>query len=48
MPGDLDVFAKPYKLTAAETRLLKYLLQPLSTQKIDETLQISSPPCALK
>jgi DNA-binding CsgD family transcriptional regulator/PAS domain-containing protein len=40
-PGDLSAFAKLYRLTAAETRVLKYLLQQQGTKEIAETLHIS-------
>ncbi len=40
-PSDLSAFAKLYKLTAAETRVLKYLLQQQSTKEIAETLHIN-------
>jgi DNA-binding CsgD family transcriptional regulator/PAS domain-containing protein len=39
--GDFGAFAKLYKLTTAETRVLKHLLQQQSTQEMAETLQIS-------
>jgi len=41
--GDLTAFAKLYKLTAAETRVLKQLLQQQGTKEIAETLHISMP-----
>lgn len=39
--GDLGDFAKLYRLTSAETRVLKQLLVQESTQEIADTLQIS-------
>jgi DNA-binding CsgD family transcriptional regulator/PAS domain-containing protein len=40
-PGDLGAFARIYRLTAAETRVLKHLLQQQSPHEIAETLHIS-------
>lgn len=40
-PGDLYSFSQLYRLTAAETRVLKYLLQQHGTKEIAETLHIS-------
>ncbi|MGJ0516153.1 MAG: LuxR C-terminal-related transcriptional regulator [Methylomicrobium sp.] len=39
--GDLGAFAKLYRLTPAEARVLKHLLQQQSTREIAETLHIS-------
>lgn len=39
--GDLEVFAKRYQLTAAETRILKNLLLQQSTAEIAQVLHIS-------
>jgi len=40
-PGDLSAFAKLYKLTASETRILNYLMQQNDTKEIAETLHIN-------
>ena len=42
-PSDLIAFAKLYRLTSAETRVLKQLLQQQSTKEIAETLHVSMP-----